>query len=121
ARRGRVLMPALLQDRRYTVAELSELVGVSGEMLAQWRARGGGPAFLQLSPRKVVYSESDVEAWLASRRQKGGREIQHGTQAKGRVLALPFCGPRPGALGKHRFGGHRKKQEVGGANCGGAA
>lgn len=38
--------------------------GMTKAALAQLRYTGGGPAFLKPTPRKVVYRESDVRAWL---------------------------------------------------------
>jgi hypothetical protein len=33
----------------------------------RWRAAGGGPPFVRLGRRRVVYRIADVEAWLAER------------------------------------------------------
>jgi hypothetical protein len=33
----------------------------------RWRASGGGPAFVRLGKRRVVYRVADVERWLAQR------------------------------------------------------
>jgi len=33
----------------------------------RWRASGGGPAFVRLGKRRVVYRVADVERWLAAR------------------------------------------------------
>jgi hypothetical protein len=33
----------------------------------RWRASGGGPAFVRLGRRRVVYRVADVERWLAER------------------------------------------------------
>jgi hypothetical protein len=38
--------------------------GMTKAALAQLRYAGGGPAYLKPTPRKVVYRESDVRAWL---------------------------------------------------------
>jgi hypothetical protein len=31
----------------------------------RWRASGGGPAFVRLGRRRIVYRVADVERWLA--------------------------------------------------------
>jgi hypothetical protein len=33
----------------------------------RWRASGGGPAFIRLGKRRIVYRVTDVERWLAER------------------------------------------------------
>jgi hypothetical protein len=33
----------------------------------RWRASGGGPAFIRLGRRRVVYRVADVERWVAER------------------------------------------------------
>jgi predicted DNA-binding transcriptional regulator AlpA len=33
----------------------------------RWRASGGGPAFVRLGKRRVVYRVADVERWLTER------------------------------------------------------
>ena len=33
----------------------------------RWRASGGGPLFVRLGKRRVLYRIADVEAWLATR------------------------------------------------------
>jgi len=30
------------------------------------KSRGAGPAFVKLSPRKTLYSRSDLDTWIAS-------------------------------------------------------
>lgn len=46
--------------------ELGELVGVSTKTLADWRARGLGPAYVRIG-RHVRYRPADVEAWIGER------------------------------------------------------
>jgi len=33
----------------------------------RWRTSGGGPPFVRLGKRRVLYRVADVEAWLAAR------------------------------------------------------
>ena len=52
-----------------TTREAAERCGLRYQTLCAWRSSGrGGPAYLKLG-RKVVYRQSDLDAWLASRRR----------------------------------------------------
>jgi hypothetical protein len=47
-------------------------LGVSPELLEQWRSQGGGPSFHKLSEGKssrVRYRRADIDAWMAPRRR----------------------------------------------------
>lgn len=50
----------------YTPCDVSELIpGTSQASLAQMRARGQGPAYIQHTPHgRVLYRGSDLIAWL---------------------------------------------------------
>jgi predicted DNA-binding transcriptional regulator AlpA len=54
-------------DPLLTEKELSAWVGVSIPNLQRMRSNGTGPRYVQLSPRRIGYRKSDVEAWLAAR------------------------------------------------------
>lgn len=41
--------------------------GMTEGLLAQMRFRGDGPPYIEASPRRRVYSESSLHAWLAAR------------------------------------------------------
>lgn len=47
--------------------QVAEKLGMSTATLAQLRYKGTGPAFMQLSPRKIRYSASEVDRWAKSR------------------------------------------------------
>jgi hypothetical protein len=48
-----------------TPAEVASLMpGMTVAALAQLRYRGGGPAYLKPTPRRVYYRDHDVRAWL---------------------------------------------------------
>lgn len=47
--------------------------GMTVAGLAQLRFRGEGPRFIKPSARKVVYRQSDVEAWLQSNERTSTR------------------------------------------------
>jgi prophage regulatory protein len=44
--------------------EVSRLTSVPIATLRWWRHQGMGPRSFKLGPRKVIYKESDVIAWL---------------------------------------------------------
>jgi predicted DNA-binding transcriptional regulator AlpA len=54
-------------DPLLTERELSAWVGVSIPNLQRMRSNGTGPRYVQLSPRRIAYRRSDVEAWLTAR------------------------------------------------------
>jgi predicted DNA-binding transcriptional regulator AlpA len=60
------MSPAAI-DPLLTEKELSAWVGVSLPNLQRMRSNGTGPRYVQLSPRRIGYRKSDVEAWLTSR------------------------------------------------------
>lgn len=53
-----------------TPKETAEMLGVSTATLGQMRYKGTGPAFMQFSPRKIRYSQAEVERWAASTTRK---------------------------------------------------
>jgi predicted DNA-binding transcriptional regulator AlpA len=52
----------------------AEYLAVSVKTLERLASDGGGPAFVQIAKRRVVYIKSDIDAWAASRRY---RSIAH--------------------------------------------
>lgn len=42
--------------------------GIPQETLRYWRHRGTGPKSFKLGPKKVVYSEDDLNAWIDAQR-----------------------------------------------------
>jgi predicted site-specific integrase-resolvase len=50
-----------------TPEQVADLYGVSLETLRRWRRTGEGPAFVQLSARRVVYRPTDCEIWETAR------------------------------------------------------
>lgn len=65
----------LITSRWYSTEELAELLGVDPSSVRRWRTSRPpqGPPFVRLSARHTIYSTSDVEAWLRSRRIDPGR------------------------------------------------
>lgn len=50
--------------------QVTELLGVTEQTLANWRHRGNGPEYVKLSPGRqgaIRYSRKTVDAWLESR------------------------------------------------------
>jgi predicted DNA-binding transcriptional regulator AlpA len=47
--------------------QLSEWLGISLPTLQRMRSNGSGPAFIQLSERRIAYRRSVVEKWLETR------------------------------------------------------
>ena len=61
---------ALEGGRLLSTRDLEALTGVPGQSWRRMRCDGVGPVFLKLgdgAKAKVVYRESDIEAWLSSR------------------------------------------------------
>ena len=62
-------------ERYLSPAEVCEkLPGMTENHLAQLRFHGTGPRFVKISPRKVAYSESAIEQFMADREQSSTRE-----------------------------------------------
>ena len=53
-------------DNLLTVEAAAERLGVHRSFLDRRRCEGGGPTFLRLSARKIVYRASDLDDWIAS-------------------------------------------------------
>jgi predicted DNA-binding transcriptional regulator AlpA len=60
----------LVDGKWLTTEELADLLNVDSSTVRRWRTARPpqGPPFVPLSERVTVYSASDVEAWLRSRR-----------------------------------------------------
>lgn len=65
----------LLLGRWYSTEELAELLGVDPSSVRRWRTARPpqGPPFVRVSARVTMYSSTDVETWLRSRRVDPGR------------------------------------------------
>ena len=46
----------------------AKVIGMSRRTLEKWRTLGKGPPYLKLG-RRVLYSSTDLEAWIESRRR----------------------------------------------------
>ena len=47
----------------------AEFLGVHRSFLDRRRTEGGGPAFIRLSARKIVYARSVLDAWIAEHKR----------------------------------------------------
>ena len=66
----------LSPDTLLSTKQLAERLGTSKGFLEKLRCRGGGPAWVAVSPRMVRYRWGDVQVWLAERtrlREEGYR------------------------------------------------
>jgi prophage regulatory protein len=53
-----------MADQILNTSEVSRITNVPIATLRWWRHQGMGPRSFRLGPRKVMYRESDVLAWL---------------------------------------------------------
>lgn len=52
-------------DKILTAAQVCERIpNITPQYLAILRHRGGGPVYIKLGGRKILYRESDVNAWI---------------------------------------------------------
>jgi predicted DNA-binding transcriptional regulator AlpA len=58
-------------DRILNTTEVSALTRVPIATLRWWRHQGLGPRSFKLGPRKVMYKEADVLAWLEQQYDAG--------------------------------------------------
>jgi hypothetical protein len=47
----------------------AKILGLSRRTLEKWRSLGGGPPFLKLRDKRVVYVRQDLDAWALARRR----------------------------------------------------
>ncbi len=58
-----------MDDRLLLMDEVAERIRVSRDTLRYWRLNGEGPHSFRLG-RRVVYSETDLNTWIAEARNK---------------------------------------------------
>jgi hypothetical protein len=56
----------------------AERLGLAAGTLEKMRVRGGGPAYLRLSPRRIVYAVDALDAWARSREFTSTSEYARG-------------------------------------------
>ena len=57
----------LTLETLFTEKQVSRWLGISIPSLQRMRSNGCGPAFVQLSARRIGYRKSAVETWLSAR------------------------------------------------------
>lgn len=55
--------------------QTAKLLAVSPRTLRNWRTRGGGPQFVQVSPRCIRYRLTDLEAWADRRKRRSTSDL----------------------------------------------
>jgi len=61
---------------------LAEKYHIPPRTAQRWRSTGGGPPFVRLGARRVLYRVADVEKWLAERTYKSrADELSRGEAA----------------------------------------
>lgn len=61
--------PVSPQSPLLNVEEAAQYLRLAASTLNKMRVHGGGPAFLKLGARRVVYDMKDLDAWRAARRR----------------------------------------------------
>lgn len=64
----------------FTEKQVSSWLGISTPSLQRMRSNGYGPAFVQLSARRIGYRKSTVEAWLSARTVNRVGELSSASQ-----------------------------------------
>lgn len=49
-----------------TSEEAAAFIALTPGTLANWRSRGIGPKYAKPSPKRVLYRDTDLEAWVES-------------------------------------------------------
>lgn len=64
--------------RNLRVPQAAEYLGISESLLNKFRCYGGGPTFAKIG-RTVIYTTTDLDAWLATKRvganDNGSRQV----------------------------------------------
>lgn len=63
-----------MADTFMTTEEAGVYLRLSKSSLAKLRLYGGGPMFIRVSGRKIVYRRSDLEFWMAAREHRSTSE-----------------------------------------------
>jgi predicted DNA-binding transcriptional regulator AlpA len=61
--------------RRFKTKAAATYCGVAEQTFNRWRGEGRGPHFIKLGSR-VVYDQSDLDAWLAENRRRSTSEYE---------------------------------------------
>lgn len=58
------------RDALLHTAEAAFLLGLSRRTMESLRLRGGGPPYLQITPRAIRYRRRDLDKWLDARQRR---------------------------------------------------
>lgn len=75
--------PYVPPSRKLTTSEAAAYLQVAASTLCKLRLTGGGPVFMKLGARRVVYDLADLEAWAAACRRKSTSHVSPPAEAKG--------------------------------------
>ena len=59
--------PAYEAGEFVTDEQLAAILSVTTRTTLRWRREGGGPPYVRVGPRRVLYRRTDVLAWAAAR------------------------------------------------------
>jgi hypothetical protein len=54
-------------DQMLSESDAAQFIGYSKRALQNWRLRGGGPNFIQVSSRSIRYRRGDLIEWASAR------------------------------------------------------
>jgi excisionase family DNA binding protein len=74
AETGRSKKTSVTASALLTVAEAANYLRVSKSFLDKSRVSGGGPEFIRIGKRKILYRVCDLDVWAASRRYRSTSE-----------------------------------------------
>lgn len=57
-------------DDMLTTKEAAKVVGRHEQTLRRWRVEGGGPKYVKVTPRLVMYSRDALDEWNDAQRTK---------------------------------------------------
>jgi len=63
-------------ERLLTPLEAAGVLGVTVKQLAEWRWKGGGPRFVRVSHKVVMYRHPSLIAWAAAREFRTAHEAK---------------------------------------------
>jgi len=71
---AKIAVAGAIASPKLSVVEAARHLGLSKSLLDKLRLTGGGPAYLKLGPRRVVYDLADLEQWATERRRRSTSE-----------------------------------------------
>lgn len=58
-----------------TTKHAAKYLSVSKGYLDRFRLTGGGPRFIKLSPKKVIYDTADLDRWCEAHKQESTADV----------------------------------------------